>query len=348
MQSDGGTLIVQQGHMRPTRLWWTPQDVTTLTPLPLPPLTDLIDAGGTKHPFVEWCYQRYLSADTGIAFRAGMPGRGRPDLFIKTSHSIDKNDSDISQEWRCLFPRIRVVETGFSNRKRELAAVRFTSIMDGVQAIPGLIKVSAGDDPALRQIATEALRLLGQVAAAGVPTLVPWLYDGPWRERYKVAETLANLGPQGLDALIDATKLEDPWIHEPAQFGLDQHRRSERKRLTVDEVGWPAVIAADRAIMFLHEFHSVRAHRAWPIVQQWLTDNADSPALLNTRFVVVPEGQPFVLKWLAGQGVDRKDGIDGGVLWTERGCVVDKLIRGVTAEELTRRTSRLWVSGTSV
>jgi hypothetical protein len=69
-----GTLIVDRPAMgwNSTYLWWTPNDISVETDIPTPTDEDrkqlIVDSGGTiEHPFDRWCYDRFLSADSGTA-----------------------------------------------------------------------------------------------------------------------------------------------------------------------------------------------------------------------------------------------------------------------------------------
>jgi hypothetical protein len=68
LRAGEGTAILDQINKLPPRLWWTADDVGSLSPHPLPhdddlpyfPLPEL-------PPFVAWCYARYLNPVNGLA-----------------------------------------------------------------------------------------------------------------------------------------------------------------------------------------------------------------------------------------------------------------------------------------
>jgi hypothetical protein len=63
-----GTLIIEQGHKRPVRVWWTPDDVISLAPCS-PPSEEELDVIGVlePHEFVAWCCHRYTDENGGSA-----------------------------------------------------------------------------------------------------------------------------------------------------------------------------------------------------------------------------------------------------------------------------------------
>lgn len=66
-----GTLIVDRPAIgwNTTYLWWTPNNVSAETEVPIP--TDdgrkqfIVESGKLEHPFDRWCYDRFLSTETG-------------------------------------------------------------------------------------------------------------------------------------------------------------------------------------------------------------------------------------------------------------------------------------------
>ena len=67
MHDSGGTCIEEKFSPKgPVRFWWTPEDVAAESP------HEIIDwftmrKGRRSGPFVQWCRERYTSADTGSA-----------------------------------------------------------------------------------------------------------------------------------------------------------------------------------------------------------------------------------------------------------------------------------------
>ena len=65
-----GSVIIEVGNKRQTRFWWSDDRLLALAPMKPPELSDLniIAYGGAhQHPFIEWCYDSYLSLETGSA-----------------------------------------------------------------------------------------------------------------------------------------------------------------------------------------------------------------------------------------------------------------------------------------
>lgn len=77
-----GTLIVDRATLgwNTTYLWWTPRDIADETEIPVPTDEDrkqsIVDSGDTiEHPFDRWCYDQFLSTETGTAILIS-PHRG--------------------------------------------------------------------------------------------------------------------------------------------------------------------------------------------------------------------------------------------------------------------------------
>jgi hypothetical protein len=69
LQNGEGTLIVEQARYERIRVWWTPGDVLRTVPKPPLPSEDELDYDrrDRPHPFVSWCFKRYLHPDSGLA-----------------------------------------------------------------------------------------------------------------------------------------------------------------------------------------------------------------------------------------------------------------------------------------
>ncbi len=84
LKTGSGTLIIEQGHKCPVRVWWTPDDVLSFAPCS-PPSSDelqrLAVAPGATHEFVAWCHRRYTSEDTGSAMSTLPPSESPAELF---------------------------------------------------------------------------------------------------------------------------------------------------------------------------------------------------------------------------------------------------------------------------
>ena len=79
-----GTLIVEQARYERIRVWWTPSDVFQVVPKPPPPPEEELDYDrrDRPHPFVSWCYERYLHPHSGLAMLTRLPS-GYPGGIVK-------------------------------------------------------------------------------------------------------------------------------------------------------------------------------------------------------------------------------------------------------------------------
>lgn len=61
-----GNLVVEKAMMETDRVWWTQEDVAEFSPAPLPTEEELDCLWpDNSHPFVTWCFERYLHPDSG-------------------------------------------------------------------------------------------------------------------------------------------------------------------------------------------------------------------------------------------------------------------------------------------
>lgn len=99
LQKGEGTLIVEQAQNDWIRVWWTSQDVMQDAPVQ-PPSERNLDylLLASPHPFVSWCFERYLHSDSGCALLTNPQYRYPPGM-VKASF------------FRRLFPTLRVVMT---------------------------------------------------------------------------------------------------------------------------------------------------------------------------------------------------------------------------------------------
>ena len=83
LQAGEGTLVIEQAHKMPARIWWAPEKVLDLAPVP-PPAEGNLDVFGIfpPHPFVAWCYGRYLEPARGAAVLTEPPFALPPGLFF--------------------------------------------------------------------------------------------------------------------------------------------------------------------------------------------------------------------------------------------------------------------------
>jgi len=78
-----GTLIVDRPgfNFKATQCWWTNENVLELSPVPIPTDADRIELcrqtkETTAHEFDLWCWERYISPDTGSAILVTPPHHG--------------------------------------------------------------------------------------------------------------------------------------------------------------------------------------------------------------------------------------------------------------------------------
>lgn len=79
----GGTLIVDRPgfNFKATHCWWTNENIAELSPVPIPTDEDRIELckqtkATTAHEFDLWCWQRYISPDSGSATLLTPPHHG--------------------------------------------------------------------------------------------------------------------------------------------------------------------------------------------------------------------------------------------------------------------------------
>lgn len=108
LEAGEGTLIIEQGHKLPARVWWTAEDVLLSAPCP-PPHEDELQRIffdlRKSHAFVSWCQGRYLDEDDGIGLLT-FP-TGLPDGLIFAPH------------FREQFPGLTTIDTAYDLARRE-------------------------------------------------------------------------------------------------------------------------------------------------------------------------------------------------------------------------------------
>ena len=103
--SGRGTLIIEQAHKQKVRLWWTPDDIPALSPYPPPTFSDFdfIMPNPTAKPFVDWCFQHYLSFASGSA-------------FLSQHKRMRRNGGFVTPDvFTSIYPAARVVVTMLTN-----------------------------------------------------------------------------------------------------------------------------------------------------------------------------------------------------------------------------------------
>jgi hypothetical protein len=217
------TLIVESESMG-LRTWWSEQDLVSASPLPLPDVRVMSHPGRYDHPFFEWCWHYHLSEQTGTAILTDMPSH-----ILKQIGFFEEGRNPAC--CRILYPTLNVVNTGHVHGRRATAAPKFASILGKSldESIPDLIEGLKHDDSTVRQMCREAVGLAGPKAVKAVPLLTHQFYFGTWKERYSVAQTLAELGPAGESVLKEAAGFDDPYLRSPAFSTLYMHeiRRKE-------------------------------------------------------------------------------------------------------------------------
>jgi hypothetical protein len=99
LQDGEGTLLVEQAQKDAIRVWWTQQNVLQEAPTQAPALQDVDYLRMEKpHPFVTWCFDHYLSPETGEASLTDPP-YAYPPGFAEESFFKQR------------FPNLRVVMT---------------------------------------------------------------------------------------------------------------------------------------------------------------------------------------------------------------------------------------------
>ena len=100
LRAGEGTLIIEQAQKQSLRLWWTPDDVPSLSPVPIPAFDDLdLLCLDPPQPFVMWCFERYFLSPGGSAFLTRPVGLKFPPGFTSPEFFMT------------LFPSARVVAT---------------------------------------------------------------------------------------------------------------------------------------------------------------------------------------------------------------------------------------------
>jgi len=99
LQAGDGTLVVEAAPKEGIRVWWTQDDIVHQAPTQ-PPLKEELDymRCNAPHPFVSWCYGRFLDPDYGQAFLTEPRFLYHPGIDVETFFSE-------------MYPKLRVVMT---------------------------------------------------------------------------------------------------------------------------------------------------------------------------------------------------------------------------------------------
>jgi hypothetical protein len=99
LQAGDGTLVIEQAQKNGIRVWWTQDEVARQAPTQPPAQQDLDYLRFAEpHPFVSWCFARYLCRDSGKASLTDPP-YSYPPGFIDAAFFKDR------------FPKLSVVMT---------------------------------------------------------------------------------------------------------------------------------------------------------------------------------------------------------------------------------------------
>jgi hypothetical protein len=271
------TLIVQTANLVPARTWWTEEDVLAKSPLPLPDETRIQHPSiqMALHPLNEWCQFKYFDEKTGSAFLTDLPSRNVERLRLF-------EDENNPARLHAIYPNLNVVVVGFTGGEREKAAAEYFGILGDeiVPSMPALIGGVTSDNKAIRQMCVETIRLAGVAAEGAIPILEAQLYLTTHGERLEIANTLAVLGPSGVDVLKGAVKCGDLSIRECAQSALSVLARSTAPTRRPRGPVTPSVRAADtlrrqrralwRLVLFASAFLTAVAVSAW-FLGTWVT-----------------------------------------------------------------------------
>jgi len=100
LQAGEGTLVVEQAMVEGLRVWWTDEDITQHAPMPTPSEKELDYHRFKKpHPFVSWCYDSYLSPESGRA------------LLTNPPFSYPRRGVTEAAFFKARFPKMQVVMT---------------------------------------------------------------------------------------------------------------------------------------------------------------------------------------------------------------------------------------------
>jgi hypothetical protein len=70
-QNESGSVVMEVGKKAKPRFWWTRDRILSIAPMAPPRLREqeyVAFGGANYHPFARWCYEHYLSPETGSAF----------------------------------------------------------------------------------------------------------------------------------------------------------------------------------------------------------------------------------------------------------------------------------------
>lgn len=99
LQAGDGTLLIEQAQKDGIRVWWTHENVVQAAPTQPPPEQDLDYLRFIEpHPFVSWCFGRFLAPESGNALLTDPP-YAYPAGFVEAVF------------FRNRFPKVQVVMT---------------------------------------------------------------------------------------------------------------------------------------------------------------------------------------------------------------------------------------------
>jgi hypothetical protein len=90
LKRKGGTILIEWRHKKNLRLWWTSDDVLSMTPLTPPPFEKLDFLGIEQpHPFIAWCHEKYVNEVDGTAILSVYPPHHKTFFRKYSQYLID-------------------------------------------------------------------------------------------------------------------------------------------------------------------------------------------------------------------------------------------------------------------
>ncbi|WGM47229.1 hypothetical protein KOAAANKH_02104 [Brevundimonas sp. NIBR10] len=122
----------------------------------------------------------------------------------------------VSGDYRAVAPLQRAARADRPDLR--MAAIRGLSLLAHPASIPTLTEALSDPDWEVRAAACEAMGRTG--FGEGVADLAELLADSVWWVRFQAAEALGRLGPDGLEALLHASRLSDDLPRRAASLAL--------------------------------------------------------------------------------------------------------------------------------
>jgi hypothetical protein len=87
IQQTKGTFIWQRTYNF-ARLWWTSDDIPSISPFPICSKLQWLKSDSKKDPFVLWCHNKYLDKNFGCAFLVGLGKNDKSDFVLKNLPTV--------------------------------------------------------------------------------------------------------------------------------------------------------------------------------------------------------------------------------------------------------------------